>query len=65
MGGVHVSGLQNTSSLAQQLSSSMTTLTTSPCLVVGCVIGGHFSGIQGGLVTETEMREIVRNSTFW
>ena len=52
MGGVHVSGLQNFSSLAQQLSSSMTTRTTSPCFVVGCTIGGHFSGIQGALVTE-------------
>ena len=51
MGGVHVSGLQNTSGLAQQLSSSMTMRTTSPCFVVGLINGGHFSGIQGALVT--------------
>ena len=50
MGGVHVSGLQNTSGLAQQLLSSMTIRTTSPCFVVGLTSGGQFSGMHGAFV---------------
>lgn len=59
VGGVHISGLQNTSYLAQHPRSSYTTLNTSPSLTVCFTATGQFCGMHGASVTVTEGNKLL------